>query len=62
MIFDMNANHPVYTASEERKIESEGDPDAFAQCNVDIEHTRLVCEAAKCAPESRTDSQRADSL
>jgi len=55
-------SHPVYTAGEERKIEIEGDPDASAQCYVDIEHTRLVCEAAKCTPESRTDSQRADSL
>lgn len=55
-------SHPIYIANCERKIESEGDPDASAQCNVDIEHTRLVCEAAKCAPESRTDSQRADSL
>lgn len=33
------------------------DPDASAQCNADIEHTRLVRGAAKCAPESRTDSR-----
>jgi len=38
----------TYTMSDERKIEWGGDPNASAQCNVDIEHTRLVREAAKC--------------
>lgn len=48
--------HSVYTHTlRVRKIESGENPDASAQCNVDIEHTRLERQAAKCTSKSRTD-------